>query len=223
MKLTLLCNAGLALETEHAVLLVDLPNEPFEPFYTLPEETWHQILRREPPYDKVCGFWFSHEHPDHCCREKVRQYQERWPEIPCFFPQEHLPMGRKTMGPFRMEYYRMPHAPIPEAPVHVVTLVHTGEGRVYLPADAELDCGLHREILNGRRCKAAVWNSMYLSRPDTRELMRDTAEHNFICHMPAQRPDGQGLWRKLEHNLQRNAGELIGVKVWDAYPSEERI
>ena len=53
MKITLLCNAGLALETDDAMLLVDLPNAPLEPFYTLPEHTWQQILNREKSFDKV--------------------------------------------------------------------------------------------------------------------------------------------------------------------------
>ena len=223
MKLTILCNAGLALETDGAMLLVDLPNAPLEPYYTLPEETWRQILERRPPYDKVCGFWFTHEHPDHCCREKVEEYLTHWPGTPCFFPEDFLPEGEVRMGPFTMEYRRMEHAPIPEPPLHVVTLIHTGEGSVYLAADAALDTQTHRSFLRGRRCHAAVWNSMYLSRPETRALLTDAAERSFICHMPAMRPDGFGLWRKLERNLQRYGDALTNVKVWDTYPTTENI
>jgi len=223
MKITLLCNAGLALETADAMLLVDLPNTPLEPFYTLPETTWSQILNREKPFDKVCGFWFSHLHPDHCCREKIEQYLEKWPSTQCFFPEAHRMMGHITMGPFHMEFCRVPHAPIPEAPIHVATVVTAGESRLYLPADSELDCEVHRKVLDGRHCNAAIWNSMYLSRPDTRLLMQHAAERNFIYHMPAGRTDTQGLWKKLERNMERFGAELSCVTVLDTYPSEIHI
>ena len=223
MKLTLLCNAGLALEAENAMLLVDLPNQAFPPFYALPDDLWERILDREPPYDRVCGFWFTHDHPDHCDLDKVRAYQQRWPEIPVFLPEEKMVRGTVNIGPFRMEYRRMPHAPIPDPPPHVVTWVTAGERSVYLAADAVLDADAHRAFLKGRKADGAVWNSMYLSRPETRALLRETADRNFICHMPAQRPDSEGLWRKLEMNFKRFGPELETVTVWDAYPSETEI
>lgn len=223
MKLTLLCNAGLAIEAEGAMLLVDLPNTPLEPFYSLPEDTWQRILNRQPPYDKVCALWFTHLHPDHWNREKVEEYQRRWPEIPCYLPVETVKKGIVDAGPFSIRFQRVDHAPIDNAPVHVVTMVATGEGSVYLPADAVLDCEPHRVFLNGRRCDAAVWNAMFLSRPETRALMRDAAAHNYIYHMPAQNPDSMGLWRKLESNLRRYGTELEGLTVWDAYPASIEI
>lgn len=223
MKITLLCNAGLAIEAKGAMLLIDLPNMPFEPFYTLPEETWQLILRREAPYDKVCGFWFTHEHPDHCNRMLVQKYLERWPDTPCFFPQDHPTDGTMMIGPFAVKYRRMEHAPISEPPVHVVTMVTVGEKRVYIAADAALEPEKHWDFLQGRGCDAAVWNSMYLSRPDTRDLMRKAAKCNFVYHMPAKRPDGFGLWKKLERNFERFGPELAHVTVWDAYPSETSV
>ena len=87
----------------------------------------------------------------------------------------------------------MKHAPIPNAPAHVVTWIETGEGSVYLAADAELDPERHREVLKNRTADAAVWNSMYLSRPETRSLMKDAGKQNYIYHMPAERPDCAGL------------------------------
>ena len=223
LKITLLFNAGLALETEEAMLLVDAPNRESPPFFGLPDEEWRRILERQPPYDKVCGFWFTHDHPDHFDRERMEEYVSRWPKTKVFLPNEHTEGGHARMGPFTMEYSRLDHAPIPDPPPHVVTWIETGEGSVYLAADAALDVEAHRSFLRGRRAKAAVWNSMYLSRPDTRQLMSEAAERNFICHMPAQRPDGCGLWRKLERNLERFSPELEHVTVWDAYPTQVDI
>lgn len=223
MKLTLLCNAGLALETENAMLLVDVPNQEFAPFFTLPDVTWQTILKRQPPYDKVCGLWFTHNHPDHCDVEKVQEYCRCWSEIPMFLPNEATNAGLVKMGPFTLEYQRVDHAPIPQTPPHVVTWITVGERSLYLAADAALDVNVHRAFLRGRRADVAIWNSMYLSRPDTRALLREVSSRNYICHMPAQRPDNAGLWRKLELNFQRFGSELAGVTVWDTYPSEINI
>ena len=223
MKITLLCNAGLALETESSVLLVDAPNRESPPFFQLPDSLWRRILRKEAPYDKVCGFWFTHDHPDHFDRDRMMEYLPRWPKTKVFLPTEGTEGGHARMGPFAIEYRRMDHAPIPNAPPHVVTWIETGEGSVYLAADAALDADAHRDFLRGRKADAAVWNSMYLSRPETRALLRDAANRNYICHMPGQRPDDAGLWRKLEMNFKRFGPELENVTVWDAYPSEAEI
>lgn len=220
MKLTLLCNAGLALETSDSMLLVDLPNREFAPFFTLPEPVWERILARIPPYDKVCGFWFTHNHPDHCNWDKVHVYQNRWPQVPVFLPDDFTQTGTVAMGSFRMEYQRMDHAPIPDAPPHVVTWLTAGGKSLYLAADAALDVNAHRAFLRGRRADAAVWNSMFLSRTDTRELLREVSSRNYIYHMPAEKPDITGLWRKVDLNFKRFADELDGVTVWDCYPSE---
>ena len=223
MNITLLCNAGLALQAEGSILLVDLPNQEYPPFYTLPEETWRQILERQPPYDRVCGFYFTHEHPDHCSRARVEAYLRRWPRTPCFFPDEHEPEGEVTMGPFRMQYRRMEHVPIPSPPVLVATMIGAGEKWVYLPSDAALDCEAHRAFLAGRRATAGIWTSMYLSLEDTRRLMKEAAVRNFIYHMPAERPDAAGLWRKVDRNLERYGGELEHVTVWEHYPATVEI
>ena len=193
MKLTLLCNAGLAIETKDAMLLVDVPNQETPPFYGLPDNVWQSILLREVPYNKVCGFWFTHDHSDHFDQERMKAYLNRWPKVSVFLPGDTTQGGRVRMGPFTLEYHRMKHAPIPNAPAHVVTWIETGEGSVYLAADAELDPERHREVLKNRTADAAVWNSMYLSRPETRSLMKDAGKQNYIYHMPAERPDCAGL------------------------------
>lgn len=219
MKLTLLCNAGLSLETEHGMLLVDLPNESFPPFAALPEGTWHQILNREPPYHKVCGFWFTHAHPDHCDREKLRAYQRRWPEVPVFLPGWNHVRGRVEVGPFRISYQRMNHAPILDPPPHVISWIEAEGKSVYLAADAELNVEQHRAFIHGRTADAAFWNSMYLSRAETRALLRDASKQTYIYHMPTERPDADGLWRKLERNMERYGAELSNVKILDQIPA----
>ena len=220
MKLTLLCNAGLSVESADAMLLVDVPNREIASFYRLPDELWKKILNKEAPYDRVCGFWFTHDHPDHLDRSRMQDYLIRWPNTTVFLPGEMTRGGRTRMGPFSIEYHRMDHAPIPGAPPHVVTLIGDGEKTVYIAADAVLDAEQHRAYLGGRRADLAFWNSMYLSHPETRALLREAAERSYIYHMPAQRPDRAGLWKKLENNFRRYGSELTSVTVLDRYPQE---
>ena len=123
------------------------------------------------------------------------------------------------MGPFYISYRRVDHAPLPEVPPHVVSWIETGEGSVYLAADAALDLTQHRSFLGDKKADIGIWNSMYLSKPETRALLHDAAHKNYIYHMPANRPDSWGLWKKLELNYQRYASELENVIIWDTFPS----
>lgn len=218
MTITFLCNAGLALETDRAVLLVDVPNQDSKPFYPLPEDEWQKILSRQPPYDKVCGMWFSHTHPDHCDMEKVRNYQQRWPDIPVFLPDQTNVRGCCKIGPFHIEYQRFDHAPIPNAPPHVVTWINAGGKTLYLAADAALDPEGHRRFLRGRRADIAVWNAMYLSRAETRILLAEAASRSIIYHLPLRSADTCGIWKKTDSNLTRYGKELFMVRILDHYP-----
>lgn len=208
----------MALEADNSVLLIDVPNQKSEPFFPLPEHEWQRILFRQPPYDKVCGMWFSHRHPDHCDLEKVRMFQQRWPEIPVFIPEQTNVRGCFRIGPFNMEYQRFDHAPIPDPPPHVVTWI-TAEGRsLYLTADAALEPTLHRSFLRGRRADVALWNAMYLSRPETRVLLTEAADRSIIYHLPLRSTDTSGIWKKTDSNLKRYGKELPTVSLLDHYP-----
>ena len=62
MRITLLCNCGLAVECSGAVLLVDVPNGSAPPFYRLPADAWQRIVERQPPYDRLAGIYITHQH-----------------------------------------------------------------------------------------------------------------------------------------------------------------
>lgn len=218
---TLLCNAGLALEYENALLLVDVLNRASGPFYGLPKETARKLQALEPPYDRLCGLYFTHTHPDHCDLEAAARFRAAWPQIPVFLPEDHPETGTLAMGSFRLEYARFPHAPMPqETPPHVVTWIQAGERTLYLASDAALDCDAHRRFWNGRRADAAFWNAMYLSRPETRALLAEGAKRSYIYHMPADHQDTGGIWRKCQTNFRRYGSELQTVTVLGQYPQE---
>lgn len=221
LQITLLCNAGLAMEYEGAVLIVDAPNCEYGVFYKLPEKEWQNILQRQPPFDGVCGLYFTHNHPDHCDLRAVRQYQNQWPQTPVFLPDGNPDSGTVHFGPFEIEFQRFAHAPLPQGvPPHVVTWIQAGAHTVYLSADAELDCAAHRAFLKGRKADAAFWNAMYLSRPETRSLLSDAAHRSYIYHMPASHADSAGMWRKCDRNFERYGAALRQVEVLGAYPSK---
>lgn len=221
MKVTLLCNAGLALCYEGQTLLVDVPNCVLPPYATLAAGEWEAIINRKPPHENICGMYFTHNHPDHCDIEKVRSFQKRWPEIPCFFPEKNVGNGTVVMGPFVISYAEMDHAPMDvPTPPHVVTWIRAGATSIYIAADAKLDCEQHRKFLKGRVANGAFWNAMYLSRPETRELLLSSAERNFIYHMPEEEPDPYGIWKKCRNNLKRYGEELKNIEVLCKYPSQ---
>lgn len=224
MDITLLCNTGLALTHHGQMLLIDVPNLPIPPFYALPQETALAILRREPPYDTVCGLYVSHTHEDHCDLEFLKEYRRLWPEIPCFLPQEHPEEGSVCFGGFTVHYRRVPHVSIEEpTPPHVVSMVTTDDQMVYITADAALDVQMHRDFIAGRKPDVAFWNSMYLSRRETRQLLQETSRRNYIYHMPSHHDDDFGIRKKCQRNFERYGEELKSVVVLDTYPAKIKL
>ncbi len=216
----LLCNAGIAVEYQNEILLVDVLNASNPPFAGISDVIWQQILKRKAPFDKVCGVYFTHIHPDHCDLGKVLQYRNQWPDIPCWLPDGSAENGDLCMGPFSIEYSSVYHAPMDEPlPKHVVSWIKAGEKRIYIAADAALPPEPHMTFLNKRTADAAFWNSMYLSRPETRALLNQTSPRNYIYHMPESDPDGFGIWKKCKNNLLRYPEELRTVRVIKRYPT----
>ena len=193
MRIVLLCNAGLAIEYENQILMVDVLNTDIPPFVGLSDQVWNQMLNRAAPYDRVCGLYFTHNHPDHCDNNKVQQYRDKWPNIPCWLPNqtEH---GEWKIGPFCVSFCRVNHAPMDEPlPDHVVTKIRAGDKCIYIAADAALEPKAHRQFLQNEKADAAFWNSMYLSRPETRQLMEQVSARNYIYHMPYEESDDFGI------------------------------
>ncbi len=215
----MLCNAGLALRYKNSVLFVDVPNGEIAPFFALDEETWQKIIAGECPYENIAGFYFTHNHPDHYHAGRLAAYLEKHPDARVFLPDEECEDGVITMGEFKIEYHRMPHAPLPEeTPPHVISKIYAGDKVVYIAGDAELNADGHAAFIGEKQVDAAFWNSMYLSRPDTRVLLQKAAKKNYIYHMPGNEPDVFGLWKKCRTNFRRYGEELENVTVMDRYP-----
>lgn len=213
MEISFICNAGLMLRYADHTLTIDAPNSLCLPYYRLPDEEWKRICERE----NICGFFFTHDHPDHLDRTRLHQYLSEI-DLPCFCPDADVSEGKIDIGPFTIEYHCFEHAPLPVVPPHVVALISAGETSVYIAADSKLDVSMHRNVLKGRRVDAAIWNAMYLSRTETRMLMNEVSDKNFVYHMPLK-PDTSGIWNKCERNFERYRDQLKNVTVIGAYPT----
>ena len=221
MEITLLCNAGLTICCDNQTLLVDVPNCDMPPYASLGTGEWDKILNRQDPYQRICGLYYTHNHPDHYHKDRVAEFRKKWPDIPCFLPDENSEKGTLVMGPYVISYGTVEHAPMDVAtPPHVVTWIRAGSKSIYIAADAKLDCHEHEAFLKGRVADLAFWNAMYLSRAETRELMRKTAKKNYIYHMPQFEPDEYGIWKKCRNNLRRYKDELSSVSIISDYPSK---
>lgn len=179
------------------------------------------MLAGEPPYDAVCGVLFTHAHPDHYSASRAEQLRAAC-GVQVFLPQPDTP-ERLTMqlGPFTVECSRFPHIPVPglEDIAHAVYWISAAGKSVYVTADAQIDTERHRAILHGRRADAAFWNGQYLSHPETRELLLEAAEKNYVYHIPVDEKDACGIRRKCERNMARFGAALPTVSLLEQYPS----
>lgn len=215
MKITLMCNAGLMIQVQESSILIDLPNKYCDPYYALTDEIWGKIKSKEYPYNTVRGFFFTHNHSDHFDKDRFSGYE--LDEQFYFMPSAQTQHGCISLEEWQIEYQRIAHAPIENAPPHVVAYITAEDKSVYIAGDAALECEAHKLFLNGRKADVAFWNAMYMSRAETRKLMAETAEKNFIYHMPSGE-DQFGIWAKCRKNLQRYPNELNKVTVINEYP-----
>ena len=210
MKITLVSSCGLVLEQDGQTLLIDALNKQYRCYYGLPPETFVRMLSGEPPYDAVCGILFTHAHPDHYSASRTKQLRAACGAA-VVLPQPDTPERLNVqLGPFAVECSRFPHIPVPglEEIAHAVYWISAAGKSVYVTADAQIDTTRHRAILRGRRADAAFWNGQYLSHPETRELLLEAAEKNFIYHIPVDEKDACGIRRKCERNMARFGADL---------------
>ena len=223
MKITLLANCGLAIEQNGNVLLIDTPNGSFAQYEVLPESELDKICSREAPYEYGVSLAYTHKHSDHYSSAKVQRVAEAGSLRSFFAPVEQTPWHGvlEDFGGFRLEYFRIEHTPLPPDLMwpHCVYLIEADGKRIYVTGDAAPDAPLHSSFLAGRRCDCAFWNGQYLSHPETRVLLHQTAKRNYIYHIPADEPDVMGIRRKAERNMQRVADDLYDTELLEKYPT----
>ena len=215
MKITLICNCGLLFQSGQDAILIDGINRESLDFKVLPDAEYQKMLTGQPPYEVLPELFFSHRHSDHMDRKKVRALLEARGTSQIAAPAE----GTRQAGCFTVTSVPFAHTPIPTGgeKAHYVLLVEAEGKLVYVAADADIDAEKHRRILNGRVADAAFWNGQYLSYPETRKLLRESAKKNYIYHNPEG--EDSGIVRKCLRNLERYPDETQTCTVLNQYPT----
>ena len=102
---------------------------------------------------------------------------------------------------------------------HFVLLVSKGGKSIYVTGDASPELDAHRAFLHGRKVDCAFWNGQYLSRPETRTLLHDTTNQNYVYHIPVDEKDSSGIRRKAEKNILKFSDDLQDTVLMEQYPS----
>lgn len=87
LRVTLIANAGLLLQYQGCTLMLDgIYGGEGHPFSCLSSSVWQEMLRGEPPFEKIDYLLFSHAHPDHFSPGMVREFLEHRPVKGLFMP-----------------------------------------------------------------------------------------------------------------------------------------
>ena len=220
MKITLLCNCGLAICSGGKTLLVDALTQELPPFYRAPEIVRRAIIEGTGAYSAVCGLLFTHLHPDHFDRAAAEAFAKNHPDALVYCPNRRVPAPeRLSAGVFTLELHRVRHTTVAGYGKSTVdAMLLTAEGKtVYIASDTAPETAIHEKVLAGRRVDAAFWNGEMLLYKPERESLSHFAAKNFIYHIPPAEEDG--LRRKLERLTERFPAECESVTLLGEYPS----
>ena len=224
MKITLLCNCGLAIESGGRTLLVDALTEELPPFYRAPEPVRQAIVEGTGDFQNTCGLLFTHLHPDHFDRAAAQAFAKNHPDALLYIPsRRENPPEHLSAGPFTIELHRVRHTSVAgHGKSTVDAMLVTAEGKtVYIASDTAPEAAIHEAVLAGRRVDAAFWNGeMLLYKPERESLSRFAAK-NYIYHIPPAETDG--LRRKLERLTARFPAECESVTLLGEYPSVVKV
>lgn len=226
MEATLLCSTGLLLRHEHSAVLFDVLNGTYGSFKQIDRPTARQLIDGTIPDNaQIDGLFYSHLHPDHYDQSDNAAFLQSHPTVSAFFPTPETPdHGILRAGAFTVEYQYHEHMHCDYVwAKHYTFLVQAGETSCYLTTDAELSPEKHRAFLRGRRADYGFFNAVYLSYPETRQLLRDAARHVCIYHMPEPDTDESGICRKAARNLERFGAELPNVTILEQYPTQLQL
>ena len=212
MRCTFLENCGLLLSCEFSSILVDAPNGRIDGFDTTSEGTLFAMASAEPPYNTLCGLFFTHLHPDHFDQNRLAMVLEKHKNAVVFLPRaEDAPNGTLTAGEFTVHYFSLPHSGgSTYATEHRVLLVECGGKSVYICGDGEPQNELHYKILEEYHPQVAIWNPNYVNFSRGRELLK-LVQRNYICHLPIVSHDALGIKRKCMSSFEKFSDELLNV------------
>lgn len=220
MKITLLCNCGLAIEAGGETLLVDALTRPLAPFFHTPESIRAQIIEGRGDYQNVCALFFTHLHPDHFDHDAAEEFSAHHPGATVHIPRRTGAASQSFQaGSFSVVCRRARHTKVEGFGASTVeTLFIRAEGKtVYLASDCAPEPSLHARLLQGQVVDAAFWNPEALCYMEMWPVLQSCARQSFIYHLP---PDPhEPLRRKLARVMARYPEALSNVTLLQNYPT----
>lgn len=220
MKITLVCNCGLAIEAGGRTILVDALTRPLAPFFHTPETARQEIIEGRGAYQSVCALAFTHLHPDHFDKDAAEKFSAHHPGALVYIPARQG-AGQNVLSapPFEVALHRARHTKVEGYGASTVDTmqISVDEKHIYIASDSAPDAALHRKILAGRVMDAAFWGPEALCYPEMWEVLQSCARQNFIYHLPLDAQDG--LCRKLARVMARYPGKLSNVTLLQNYPT----
>ena len=225
-EITAVCNAGLLLRCGDSCILVDGISKSYLGFNGLSQTLYEELLQLRGLFSGLKAVIFTHTHPDHYDEERVMVLQQLHPELPVIVPDENTPpSGRILLEPFSVLYTETPHMPHTFTQVrHFTLFVRAGEESIYIAADAILDTGLHRALLQDVRPTYLAVNPVYLTMASTVSWLSDLRPRAIlIYHVPTDVGDPSGMRRKAERSIGRCRMQLPPLLLPDRYPCSLKI
>ena len=113
MKITLICNCGLALETGGQTLLLDALTQELAPI--LPrarEDRGGDHTRGGARTHRFAACFFTHLHPDHFDREAAEEFSARHENTLVYIPSRQPAPETVSVGNFTVELHRVRHTQV---------------------------------------------------------------------------------------------------------------
>lgn len=221
LRMTAYCNSGVLLEYNGHSILLDGLSADYSGFVGLSSADYVRIVEQTPPFDRLCGLFFSHRHPDHFDPKRVEQLKKQLPDCLFFIPDQNISQnGCIQCGPFSVFYFETPHM-LPQEPegCHVSFLIKAGTDRIYFTGDADSLPVLPQDSQCTCMADYMVANYTWVTAESTRALLsRIPLTKLFLCHLPENTPVASGIRRKAERCLKRHQNALPPSVLITHYP-----
>lgn len=229
VRATLLANAGMLLQYRDTTLLLDgiYGREPHF-FSDLKPGVWEQMLRGEPPFEKIDYLLFSHAHPDHFSPEMTMEFLRHRRVRGVFLPDSHkvtesgleefltqhrIPFVRLTHETEKIAYQVEPGVAVRGLPTrhldkkfrtvhHLCYLLTFGKKKVLFTADVDYTQETF-ESLRGVPLRAAFVNPLFFSALRHHRFFGGELNVQTLCayHVPFSGEDEMKMRPALARDL----------------------
>lgn len=210
-----LANAGLYFSTETTGLLMDGLFKTWPGFDGLPPEIEEKIMKKEAPFQNLSHLFFTHEHFDHCCHEKLQQFSDGHPEAVVYLPsvRKDSVISISITDQISITGFSTRHL-LDTSPkiAHDLFLLDWEEHHFFISGDSDPVSTMKQfpedlmESYAGRIDMAFI-NPFWLSlTPGRRFLEQIKPKRIFVYHLPLDTEDTMRYGEVLDRGLKRASG-----------------